>query len=331
MKIFGWLADHTGCGWYRIVLPLGELRNHGVETTWGTRMHSNDWEADIIVAQRTCLPGPTSAFQRIARHRGKRPILVFELDDDLWNLDRSNRVSRGFYSDPQIRANLIENIKLADAVTVSTQPLAAIVRRWNTNVAVLPNTIPTEILQWRPGRYDDRITIGWQGSPTHDGDWLGPSPHIERAFEQLAVDHLIEMHTVGSLPKHFPEVFPHRHSPWQEDIKAYYRLLDWQIALAPLADTPFNRSKSDIRILEAAALGFPVVASAVAAYQDSVQHGKTGFLVRSHGEWGKYLAQLVNEPQLRQAMAHEARQWATGRAVDQAALHWLEVYRALTT
>lgn len=329
MKIFGWMADHAGCGWYRIALPLGELRSHGVETTWAGRMHSDNWEADIIVAQRTCLPGPTSAFQRIAKHRGKRPVLVYELDDDLWNIDRSNRVSKGFYSDPQVRANLTENIRLADAVTVSTEPLATIVRRWNSNVVVLPNTIPSDLLHWAPGSYTDRITIGWQGSPTHDGDWFSPGPHIRRAFEQLSSQAKVEMHTVGDVPKHFPEVHPHRHSPWQEDIGAYYRLLDWHIALAPLADTPFNRSKSDIRLLEAAALGFPVVASHVAAYRDSLQHGETGYLVRSHGEWLKYLRILVLDPDARREMSTKAREWAASRAVDVAAQRWLEVYRAL--
>lgn len=329
MKIFGWLADHAGCGWYRIALPFGELRKHGVETTWASRMHSDHWESDIIVAQRTCLPGPTKGYQRIAKHRGKRPVLVFELDDDLWSIDRSNRISSGFYSEPEIRANLVENIRMADAVTVSTEPLAAIVRRWNSNVTVLPNTVPAEILQWQPGHYRDRTTIGWQGSPTHDGDWFMPSVHIKTAFERLSVGRSLEMHTVGDIPKHFPEVHPHRHSPWQEDVHAYYRLLDWHVALAPLADTPFNRAKSDIRVLEAAALGFPVVASAVAAYEDSVQHGQTGFLVRTHGEWFKYLSQLINDPHLRAHMSSSARQWAAKRAVDVVAEKWLAVYNAL--
>ena len=329
MKIFGWMADHAGCGWYRIALPLGELRKHGVETVWAGRMHSDHWESDIIVAQRTCLPGPTQAIQRMVRHKGKRPAIVFELDDDLWNVDRQNRISQGFYSDPTVRANLVENIKVADAVTVTTEPLADIVRKWNSNVVILPNTVPTDILQWTPGQYGDRLTIGWQGSPTHDGDWLAPSIHIKRAFEILSANRSLEMHTVGEVPKHFPEVYPHRHSPWQDDIMAYYRLLDWHIALAPLADTAFNRSKSDIRVLEAAALGFPVVASNVYTYRDFIRHGETGFLVRSHGEWAKYLRTLIVDPDARLAMSSAARLAAAARAVDMVAKDWLEVYRAI--
>lgn len=333
MKIFGWLADHAGCGWYRVVLPLEQLRRHGVETVWASRMHSSHWESDIIVAQRTCLPGATQALQRIVRHKGKRPAIVMELDDDLWRIDQSNPLSKGFYTDPTIRNNLTKNIEVADAVTVSTQPLAEIVSRWNKNVHVLPNTVPTEMFSWMPGRYLDRVTVGWQGSPTHDGDWLRPGIHLQRAFERVAADMpagvTLEMHTVGEIPKHFPEVTPHRHSPWQEDLRAYYRLLDWDIALAPLADTPFNHSKSDIRVLEAAMLGFPVIASSVTAYRDAIQHGTTGFLVENYGEWGKWLRLLAHEPASREEMSAAARKWAATRAIDRVAPKWLEVYRGL--
>lgn len=333
MKVFGWLADHAGCGWYRVVLPLGELRQHGVETAWAGRMHSSQWESDILIAQRTCLPGPTSALQRIVRHKGNRPAVIMELDDDLWRIDQSNPLSKGFYTDPQIRHNLTKNLEVADAVTVSTEPLAEIVRKWNKNVHILPNTVPTELANWVPGRYTDRVTVGWQGSPTHDGDWHTPGIHIQRAYEKLVPDMpqgtALEMHTVGEIPKHFPEVLPHRHSPWQDDILAYYRLLDWDIALAPLADTPFNRSKSWIRVLEAAMLGFPVIASNVYAYRNAVQHGVTGFLVKSHGDWGKYLRMLALDPAMRADMSTQARRWAASLAVNKTAIKWLEVYREL--
>ena len=173
MKIFGWLADHSGCGWYRIMLPLGALREHGHETYWNGRFDDPDrWESDVVIAQRVCLPGPTAIYQRILKHKGTRPMMVFELDDDLWNIDRAN-MARTFYSDRQVRENLVTNITMADAVTVSTEPLAEIVRQWNTNVHVLPNAVPAQMLSWDRGHFTDRTTIGWQGSPTHNGDWVG--------------------------------------------------------------------------------------------------------------------------------------------------------------
>jgi hypothetical protein len=41
--------------------------------------------------------------------------------------------------------------------------------------------------------------------------------------------------------------------------------------LAPLADEPFNAMKSDLKLLEYAALDLPVVASAVGPYRDAAR------------------------------------------------------------
>ena len=54
----------------------------------------------------------------------------------------------------------------------------------------------------------------------------------------------------------------------------------WDVGLAPLADTAFNRCKSAIKTLDYAALGLAVVASDVAAYRGSLADGPGGMLAR---------------------------------------------------
>lgn len=327
MKIFGWLADHAGCGWYRIVLPLSAMREHGHEVRYHRRMDEQDWESDVIVGQRVCLDGPSSRWQRIARSSGARPKLVYELDDNLWAIDSGNHPSvRKLYGNPRVRQNMIENVRVADLVTVSTEPLAEVVRRWNSNVHVLPNCIPEQFLYWRTGRHEDRITIGWQGSPTHDQDWRDAVAPIQRWFSQAKRQHQIEMHTVGQIPGRFPEVHPHRHTPWSDSIPDYYRSMDWHIALGPLANTKFNASKSWLRALEAAMLGFPIVASNVHAYRDFVQHGETGFLVNNPREWADHLQTLVADYQLRARMSRAAWQLAMNHTIEKNVNQWLEAY-----
>lgn len=328
MKIFGWLADHSGCGWYRVILPLGALREHGHETFWAGRFADEDmWESDVVIAQRVCLPGPTGLYQRILKHKGKRPKMVFELDDDLWNIDRAN-MARTFYSDRQVRENLITNIRMADAVTVSTEPLAEICRQWNTEVYVLPNGVPTQLLAWEHGRFTDRTTIGWQGSPTHNGDWVGTANPIERWFNKISDEHPLEMHTLGDIPSKFPDVLPHRHTPWEGSVERYYRAVDWHIALAPLADTPFNHSKSDLRVLEAAMLGIPSIASARDSYARFIEDGVDGLLVHKPSDWGGHLSYLIEHPDERIEMGRRAREKAATRTVEATALNWLKAYQS---
>lgn len=325
MKIFGWQADFAGCAWYRIVLPLGALRQQGTHADWGNKMLERHWDYDVVVAQRTCLPKPTAVFQRLAQTSSKRPKLVYELDDDLLNLDPANRAA-GFFNDPQIQQNILANVRAADLVTVSTEPLAERIRKYNPKVAVLPNCIPRDLLNWQPGRHLDRVTIGWQGSPTHDGDWASAALPIGRWFNGAKKRGApVEFHTVGALPVTFPKLFPHRVSAWREQLE-YYHMLDWHIAVGPLARSIFNDSKSDLRLLEAGALGFPVVASNVTAYRDYVEHGETGFLVDKPAEWGRYLQILVDDPELREKMGQAGRDLASTRTVEDNAPRWLEAY-----
>lgn len=350
MKIFGWLADHAGCGWYRIVLPLGHLRDGlGHDVRWGRRMEEADSDgADVIIAQRTFMPGPTQRFQKLVNAKGRNYKVVLELDDDLWSVESHNRSAQVF-SIPEVRANLTLNARTADLVTVSTEPLAGVIRRFNPNVVVLPNSIPSDMLSWRSGRHEDRVTIGWQGGPTHDLDWEPLVQPLTRWFRQhnaykvsAGLAPPIELHTVGRIPEHtdrcrpdcekmhFPEVYPHRHTPWSEGIGDYYRSLDWHIALAPLRDSKFNRSKSHIRVLEAAMLGFPVVASRVSAYADFVQHGQTGFLVPPSDpkQWAHSLSTLAQDPDLREGMSAAARAHARQYAIEQTGHLWEKAYAA---
>lgn len=338
MKIFGWLADHSGCGWYRLMLPLGQLRNLGHEAHCAPKFHPQDLEGlDIFVAQRTFMPGQSNRLRKMAADDSRDFKIVYELDDDLWSVESRNAAAT-YFNHPEVRQNLTENTRAADLVTVSTEPLAEVVSKFNPNVVVLPNSIPPDMLSWRTGRHEDRFTVGWQGGPTHDRDWETAAQAVTRWFNQASLGHPVEMHTVGSMfghnpmckpgcsRAHFPEVYPHRHTAWSEAIHDYYRTLDWHVALAPLADTRFNRSKSHIRVLEAAMLGFPVIASNVPAYADLVIHGTTGFLVDEPKQWGQFLSMLLGAPGLREAMGAAARIHAANWSIETTGHLWEEAY-----
>lgn len=327
MKVFGWLADHSGCGWYRVAVPLGQLRQMGHQALWSRRITEEAIEeSDVIICQRTCLPGPTLRYRELSEKRGRKYLLVYEVDDDLLSVDSRNPAARVF-AEPEVRAAIVANARAADLVTVSTEPLAQVMRRYNSNVVVLPNSMPPDMLHWRTGRQENVYTVGWQGGPTHDRDWQIAAEPIKRWFAAARdLDHPIEMHTVGSVPDHFPEVYPHRHTDWDPDIFRYYRTLDWHVALAPLAPSKFNRSKSALRAMEAAMLGFPVVASNVEAYGQFVRHGVTGYLVDRASDWDRYLTELLNDPDAREAMGAAARTVAREHTIEATAHLWEKAY-----
>jgi glycosyltransferase involved in cell wall biosynthesis len=102
-------------------------------------------------------------------------------------------------------------------------------------------------------------------------------------------------------------------TPWIDGVDNVWRAIDFDIALAPLRPHVFNQSKSNLKALEAAALGIPIVASDCGPYPEFVEHGKTGFLVKRDHEWAKYLRELVNDEAMREEMGAaakaKARQW----------------------
>jgi glycosyltransferase involved in cell wall biosynthesis len=253
-------------------------------------------------------------WQRLAR-RGNRPRLVFEIDDDLWDVDASSARAHKFFSDPAVRARLDQNVRVADAVTVTTERLADVVRPLNPNVHVIPNYLPAWLLDHERPHRDGRVVIGWGGSATHAMDFAELKGPL-RQF--LARTPGVEFHAIGAdyatwmgLPKDRC-----RATPWVESVPGFWRAIDFDIALAPLKPHPFNRAKSWIKATEAGMLGIPIVASDVGPYSDYVRHGETGYLVRRDHEWGRYLRALVNDPAMRAEMGAAARRQAADHTIE---------------
>ncbi len=324
----GWLADQDGPGYYRIKLPFDALekRGHAVEyrgvLPWrlGRRPAHH-----VLVGQRISNEGTSRQWLAAAGDVRR----VFEVDDDLLNVDPSSATAQAFYRDPAVRRTLVENVRSADAVTVSTPYLAEVVRSEygvTAPVYVLPNCLDPAVLDLPPVTQDGPVTVGWAGSDTHRGDfeqvrrplrrWFARHPEV--GFQTMGVPYgyLID--------RHGPE------KPWVSvwsDPVGYMRELDWQIGIAPLANTQFNRCKSDLKALEYAARGIPVVASDVEPYRGFVEHGVTGFLVTHPREWAEALDALATDPGLRARMGAAARVRAATRIVDDHAHLWERAYR----
>ncbi len=314
MKVFWWAADESGCRYYRCDLAANELARRGHETLVSTRM-PDEWlhTADVIVGQRVCQPGATLRWQELAREG--RAKLVLEIDDDLLDIDPSNGPAWSFFSRPEIRANVIRNIEVADLVTVSTDPLAEVVSEYNRNVAVLPNCVPASLLDAPPAPGWKGLTLGWSGGMSHKLD-LAEARDPVRQFLRRYPD--AGLHIMGHVDPDFCKAMPTERihfTKWVDAVPAFHAAIDFDVTLAPLRPSPFNRSKSAIRCLEAAALGIPVIASDFGPYADFVQHGVTGLLVRRPHEWGKRLRTLL-DPFTRREMGRKARELATGHTIE---------------
>jgi glycosyltransferase involved in cell wall biosynthesis len=354
VKIYGWPGDNFGCCYYRIELPCDELTRRGHDVTWNRVAIGGDLDAmhdaDVIVGQRVSQAYASDRWQCLAlrnqpeyirwlgrvgeqrrelltmwekaRQRPARARLVFEIDDDLWNVPTASPVHGNLSRQPEWAQHLATNASVADTVVVTTEHLADVMRRHNPDVRVVPNFIRAALLDHeRPRRNDGRVTVGWAGSPTHSMDWAVLDDELHRFIRKTR---RVELHVMGAPVHRWSRIAPSliRSTPWHSTVDEYARAVDFDIGLAPLADNQFNRSKSWIKALEYGALGIPVIASDVGPYRDYVRHGETGYLVRRPGDWLRYLRELTFDDAARVEMGAAGRRQAAENTIEKNGHLW---------
>lgn len=321
MKIKGFARQFEGGGYYRIRLPLDELGRHGHETSCGPALSDAGADgADIVVGQLIGGFSYPGVIHNWWRRMARNTKLVYELDDDPFEIEAHNPAYAAYGNDLS-RDSIMHCIQVASLVTASTEPLAEQMRKINPNVVVLQNRIDEHMLEIeRPHR--NKLTVGWAGGLSHIRD-------IEQCAYGLrkTLDHhpSIDVHFIGG---DFTDLIrrPVRHTPWSPSTTEYYKLIDFDIGLAPLESTVFARSKSHIKALEYAALGIPVIASDVAPYRDFVIDGVTGWLVRRDHEWAQRLRELINDDAMREEMGAKAKAVAAAWTIQQGWQEWESAY-----
>ena len=91
------------------------------------------------------------------------------------------------------------------------------------------------------------------------------------------------------------------------DYATYSQLLgDCELSFMPLNDTPFNRCKSDLKFIEAAAHRVAAIASTT-VYGASIKNGETGFLFSDPTSLQRLLMLLLADPSLGRSVGDAAQ------------------------
>jgi glycosyltransferase involved in cell wall biosynthesis len=327
LKIKGLYHMAEGGGQYRIRMPIGELGRHGHQTSCEPSMTTVKADgADIVVSH---MAGTATYQEAPAVHSWWRRLRkdcrrVYELDDDPFELEGSNPAFCD-YNALTSRDSFEFCIRTADLVTTSVEPLAERMRKLNPRVAVCKNRIDESMLTMvRPQR--DKVVIGWAGGPSHFEDMREAAYGLRRVLDWHPKT--VEAHFIGADLRRIIKR-PIRHSRWQRITVDYYKLIDFDIGIAPLRPGLFTDTKSAIKAMEYGALGIPVVASDVTPYRDYVVDGVTGWLVRTEQQWATRLRDLVNDEAMRTEMGRKAREVAAGHTIQTGWVDWEQAYRSI--
>lgn len=342
MKVFQWRADTAGTGFYRMEIP-GQalaLRGHTVITE-AHMAPSFVAGAQVVVGQRVANDGPASLWKQIATETELRT--VYDVDDDYFSIEPTDRVAYDFFMRPNVRDNIIECISHADVVTAASLRLADIVSQWNENVIVVPNSLPAKLLTWdvkRPREKRDTsndfvIGIVLTSSTLYDGiEWLNVTADFLRKHRDRR---RIVLHVIGPTMDMLTRAGFERKivdgsnvgmrmkvTPFIKGTIEYLRAVDFDVWLAPYRDTEFNDAKFPTKALEASFLGIPLVATPIRPYREWSEdnRGRGIVLARRTSQLPSILTSLIAGTARRRAMSRDARRVALDNIAEYRALSW---------
>lgn len=263
--------------------------------------------ADIVIFQSVHTPQSLALTQAI-RHTMNKPVIA-EYDDDIFAVSSENLSYRTTQPGGDAEWYNKRQIQEASGVIVSTDYLKKRYGSLNKRISVVPNAIDFKI--WdnvKRGKEHKRIRIGWVGGASHSGDLRLVKDAIYKLLDRYRN---IEIYFhMGGLPEKWMLDRPRFHAfrKWFT-IDKYpqgFARYSFDIGLAPLRDTEFNRSKSNLRFLEFSALKIPTVCSRMQTYEHDIEHGKTGMLAGEVDEWVDALAYLIKNERARKKMGERA-------------------------
>ena len=294
MRVLCLFDGVTGVSFHRLGTPYSRLQiDYGI--TVDVSINQDDWvnldysKYDVLVINRWF-----GKYQYNILPIIEKANIPFVVDiDDYWVLPKYNP------SYPYYRAYIKNGIKdalsFADAVTCTTPQLKEKCEEFNENVTILPNALDLSQPQWNK-KTDHKPTFGWVGGVSHTYDIQLMRDYIKPICEEQGYRFLMgghhenqakwyemEKYITGVDRSKRPHWFDKREGTRADKYGEFYSEID--IALAPLTGDKFNRYKSELKILEAAAYRLPIFVSEVEPYTN--HKGNMGVFFVKQNDWSE--------------------------------------------
>ena len=222
----------------------------------------------------------------------QRMLTVQEWDDDPLHWEEHFRQSDFF------------ELRSAHGIQTSTPALAEYFRQFNPEVKVFSNCIAS--LPPLRKKTNAAVTIFF-GALNRQNDWAPILPALNRVLRQQG--NRVRLNVIWD--KAFFDAAAtdqKRFEPFCDHSRYMELLQQSDICLLPLLPSRFNRMKSDLKFLEAAATGAAALANPT-VYSYTLVPGETGLLYETATEFENALTQLIEDAALRRRLAGNAWEW----------------------
>lgn len=297
-------VNASAVGGYRVAEPFSRLEATGrivgrVSYELPSTVQLARMNPDVIVVQLRHNEDSARDIERLAKYSKARRI--FEIDDYVLKAPKKNNHARNKPAD--IEQHLRRAIGMCDRVVVTTQALADALSTMHSDFRVVPNMLNPQA--WG-GLKSKRATaskprVGWGGGTSHSGDL----EVIAETVRQLAD----EVHWVffGMCPDELRPYIHEFHSLVSlADYPAKLASLNLDLALAPLEYHIFNDCKSNLRLLEYGACGYPTICTDTEAYRGYLPC--TRVYSNSTDEWLQAIRSHLADPVASYRMGDELRE-----------------------
>jgi len=322
----------VGSAYVRLHLPLNVKE---VKNNWNVRFATKQElpspsDGDIAIIQRDAAGYDVEKISKWAKEwKQNGNSIIFEIDDNL--LDESGIKQRSDTNASLLATATQSMYELADAVIVSTSELKEVLSsiyskdskdsKISPDIHIIENKLDKGL--WRIGKgrlegsdvfpvgEDGIVRIGYVGTPTHNEDLqliIKAIKKIEKKYKNR-----VQIEVIGAFqrdlknPLFGDSVSLPSQNTYPEFVNWLHKRVNWDIAVIPLVDDDFNRSKSHLKFLECTALGMACICSDVPSYNSIVEHGKNGLLCdNTSQQWYEHLDLLIRAPKLRKRLAKQA-------------------------
>jgi len=300
-RIIQYYADFSGCGFWRMIWPehLVNAYNHAV--VHGSTVMCLDpryyVHTKVVRIQRQATEHQlqfVKFLKEVQQQIGFR--LVYEIDDLVFHEDipEYNKFKPAF-ADPKIRNNIIEIMNLCDEITVTCPFMKEYYENKTGHkcVTVIPNFPPKFWIgnhydpKWISDAYDQykrKPRILYAGSGAHfDVDNRVSQDDDFAHVNKIIADTVDEFQWVflGAYPlplRHLVQAGKIEFQPWANLYNYGEKIKNLRVNMmvAPLKDNNFNKSKSDLKLIEANAFGIPIACQNLCTYEDAPFKFDTG-------------------------------------------------------
>lgn len=310
----------TSSAYIRLVAPLTTEPVH--HTLDFSLVRADSWRSsdigDAVVVQRTAFDSLAAAEDFLNELESRNVPLIVDTDDDFRAMGFGHPELEEY--EPLLTAHELL-LSRASQNWFSTDVLAKSYQDLSVASEVVRNSVDPRI--WRhyreeqrpPLEHGDTLQFLYMGTKTHAGDFGLVLPALDSLHESRPGSFSLTLVGIGDELPERPYITVR--GPSAADT-AYPRFARWlrrlgpfDVGLAPLEDTPFNRGKSDLKLLEYGALGVAPVFSNIGPYAEVGTKSEIGVgLPNVPGSWLDILQRFVDNPAAARQWAENARGYA---------------------